>query len=336
MPQHPGMSEELEEGWFTAVPYREPGRVIELRRRYQVRIKRSLAILIRATEKGGGLDLSRILRVVDSLDDHRRFSSRLHWIAVRVESSYAQRDVNGLRDALVDLSRLDSTHSYSDEFCIDSIGSQLHDGRVEEMLRTQDSVSQAYGASPRTIPLNDHAIVEHVPKVQLALELVASVAPAIEHEIRTYISRVALFEGIVVTGISSIMTFGTIYLRLPRPPEHPLPFFVEHLTHEAAHHHLHALMGFDRLVANPMSDLARAPIRKDQRPIYGIFHATFVLSRMVRVLSALEAKDPLLFGPWADKARRQFLDGRSTLKEKAILTPMGQRVADSLMVAGTA
>src|SRR5206468_121331 len=62
----------------------------------------------------------------------------------------------------------------------------------------------------------------------------------------------------------------------------PVPYYLEHIVHECAHQHLFALQLIDPVVLNDKNELFDAPIRLQKRPMDGIFHACFVLARMVR------------------------------------------------------
>ncbi len=57
-------------------------------------------------------------------------------------------------------------------------------------------------------------------------------------------------------------------------------YFLDHITHETSHLVLHTLMNVDPLITNGHAQRFDAPIRPDPRPLYGIYHATFVLSRI--------------------------------------------------------
>lgn len=107
-------------------------------------------------------------------------------------------------------------------------------------------------------------------------------------------------------------------------------YFLDHVTHETSHLVLHTLMNIDPLITNGHAERFDAPIRPDPRPLYGIYHATFVLSRITRVLARLARRDPrppILAS--RDRQHARFCKGAATITSHADLTPLGKQVLDS-------
>ena len=55
---------------------------------------------------------------------------------------------------------------------------------------------------------------------------------------------------------------------------------IDCLTHESAHAHLFSLSLGDSFVTNPDDELHLSPLRRDPRPLDGLFHATYVSARI--------------------------------------------------------
>jgi hypothetical protein len=113
---------------------------------------------------------------------------------------------------------------------------------------------------------------------------------------------------------------------------------IDGLIHESAHAHLFSLSLGESFVHNPDDERYPSPLRRDPRPLDGIFHAAYVCARMHYALShAVEAR-VLTKGVQkeAQKAlvasRTAFQDGFGTLNEHASLTPLGDRVIDSARI----
>lgn len=165
--------------------------------------------------------------------------------------------------------------------------------------------------------------------VDEAFELAALASPEISAEVRTLISEVQYYDG-PGPSLSSTRTFGTVFMALPPEDYTPVHYVLEHLTHEASHHMLFAMMAVDPLIAED-SDEARfmSPVRPDPRPLYGIFHQAFVVARLVALWRALLEEGE----GWAlDKLR--FDTGRfdgtiPVLDQHATLTEAGQALLDS-------
>jgi len=68
--------------------------------------------------------------------------------------------------------------------------------------------------------------------------------------------------------------------------------------------------------------------------MFGIFHATFVLSRMVRFYRKLvQVRKDQFFAKQLKLFEKQFLNGSSTVKSYGKLTDLGQKILDSEIVA---
>jgi HEXXH motif-containing protein len=84
------------------------------------------------------------------------------------------------------------------------------------------------------------------------------------------------------------------------------------------------------MVLNSDDERFTAPLRPDPRPMMGIFHATFVLSRVVRVFRRLAAHDPKRFAASVPYFIDRFTAGHETVVKHARLSDLGHRVASTL------
>ena len=110
----------------------------------------------------------------------------------------------------------------------------------------------------------------------------------IAHEISVLISSIKLFQGRVLRGQASGNTMGAIWLRIPDPHDDQIGYWIEHIVHEVSHLRLHAMFFQEKFVLNSNDECKfKAPIRDDLRPMFGVFHATFVLARMIRTFKKL-------------------------------------------------
>ncbi|GGK33958.1 aKG-HExxH-type peptide beta-hydroxylase [Nocardia camponoti] len=164
------------------------------------------------------------------------------------------------------------------------------------------------------------------------LTVMQDVDPELFGELGQYGAELRLFTGTHARGVTSVKAFGQILLRVPDESEYeqgPL-YFLDHITHETSHLALHSMMNVDRLISNGFTSVHDAPIRKDKRPLYGIYHATFVLSRIVRVLARVAKQVP---SERCDRLRdiqlERFRKGHATVMGNAELTVAGRAVMDS-------
>ena len=101
------------------------------------------------------------------------------------------------------------------------------------------------------------------------------------------------------------------------------------LVHEQAHNVLFALSPMEGVVENGEEERFSSPLRYDARPLEGIFHATFVLARMVYGMDMLRGSG--LLSDEYDKAASMiqkecaplFFDGLKTVHDHARCTPHG-------------
>jgi HEXXH motif-containing protein len=88
-------------------------------------------------------------------------------------------------------------------------------------------------------------------------------------------------------------------------------------------------------VDNPDEELFSSPLRKDPRPMDGVFHATYVIARMhqtvSRLLNAGVLNEREREAAIADLAahQRNFDAGDRVVRDGARLTPLGAEVIES-------
>ncbi len=114
------------------------------------------------------------------------------------------------------------------------------------------------------------------------------------------------------------------------PERDSVEHFLEHLAHEMSHLALNAIMVHDPLIENPM-DKHSAPLRADERPLYQVLHATFVLSRNVRVSRKIVDKHPKLgYAAGLKTFEEQYAEGYRTIQKEARFTDAGRQLFESM------
>src|SRR5262249_49195591 len=119
---------------------------------------------------------------------------------------------------------------------------------------------------------------------------------------------------------------------------------LEGLVHEGAHQLLFALSHHEGLVENAIDERFESPLRRDPRPMDGVFHATFVCARLhyaYRCLALLPASAlpqgarPIIDRKLEDQCMH-FRSGCATVRAHARLTATGTLIlgdAESYMRA---
>lgn len=89
------------------------------------------------------------------------------------------------------------------------------------------------------------------------------------------------------SGASAFAAWGAILIN---PDSSPTPLSLAlTLVHESSHQKLFYAFLDDEVVLNDPHSLYTSPLRRQERPMNGIFHATYVLARMISFLSELAA-----------------------------------------------
>lgn len=96
-------------------------------------------------------------------------------------------------------------------------------------------------------------------------------------------------------SVSSLMLWGLMVVNVKRHPA--AAELLLGLVHEAAHMLLFAHSRDEPLVTNPIGELYDLPLRSDPRPMDGVYHATFVLSRVFYAMEKLRQATTKEFAP---------------------------------------
>lgn len=170
------------------------------------------------------------------------------------------------------------------------------------------------------------------------LDLLDRGLPDLAGEIRAIVHEILFAQapaGAVMEfdGASHYQFWGLLLLN---PRHHRTPLAVaEVLAHEAGHSLLFGLTIDEPMVNNPDTELYPSPLRRDPRPMDGIFHAAFVSARMAWAMEGLAASGLLsgeerlqaLAAAAADRAN--FAKGMGVVDAHAALTETGRAVIEA-------
>lgn len=165
--------------------------------------------------------------------------------------------------------------------------------------------------------------------------LIERIIPELAAEVEALVSQVLMAVGdpgksAEFDGGSSYSIWGALFLNATSHGNDIA--MAEVITHEAAHCLLYGLSIDESLVLNPDEELFPSPLRRDDRPMDGIYHATFVSARMHWAMSQLIESGQLdsEARATAEQARREdqlnFFDGYKTVAAHAQLTETGKQV----------
>ncbi|WP_323840292.1 aKG-HExxH-type peptide beta-hydroxylase [Photorhabdus africana] len=180
-----------------------------------------------------------------------------------------------------------------------------------------------------------HEVKEDIKKIQEALKLLKI------YDENTYLECISFIDTIYLTGKTegdyiiagcSFNMWGMILFYCD--DENSVPYYIENIVHECAHHALGIINAQDCIVLNDPDERYEAPFRKDGRPMIGIFHAYFVLNRVCQTLYKMSN---IYSGIYEEEIRsrfnmalKKFLDTKKIIDNHAKLTEIGHVIADSI------
>jgi hypothetical protein len=125
-----------------------------------------------------------------------------------------------------------------------------------------------------------------VDLIEQALLVLKDVDLTLYEEVQQLIKNYVLCDSNRVVYGSSFSLFGMIFLKAFDNTQN-LFDMIEMVVHESAHHYIFAVSVFDPIVLNAPTELFTSPFRKDPRPMIGVYHAAFVLGRLLYIFSKL-------------------------------------------------
>lgn len=174
-------------------------------------------------------------------------------------------------------------------------------------------------------------------KILAALDVIKDNTPDMFHELQLYIDTIYLTRATddgsrFMRSGSNFYMWGLMFLYIN--PEHTVPYYIDHLAHECGHTVLNMINAYDELVLNPPEARFAAPLRIDKRPMIGLFHAFFVISRICYVFDNIITQG---HSSHIEECKIRFNKSMEKLKEthgiikvNAIFTDVGYKIYTSI------
>jgi hypothetical protein len=170
------------------------------------------------------------------------------------------------------------------------------------------------------------------------MELLEQAAPELLAELKALISELVLVVGpkdakVHFDGGSSYQLWGALFLNAVRHKTRV--DVIDSLAHESAHSRLFGLCTEEAPVRNADDELHPSPLRREKRPMDGVYHATFVSARMYWAMARLIAsgllteEEQVLAIQARDADRRNFESGYRTVAAHGQLTRTGRIALDA-------
>lgn len=163
--------------------------------------------------------------------------------------------------------------------------------------------------------------------IQNALKEIKAIAPKYYDEINALVSTILILKSNRFIAGSNFSTLSLIALS----DTQDFKMTVEYLIHETAHQYIFNLTVFDELCSG--EGLYTSPLRKDPRPIEGIYHATFVLARIIGFYKIALRSTTNIPKRFIEEQINAYIlkynDGYNLVMKKATLTPLGKALIQS-------
>lgn len=297
----------------------------------------SFATLLNACNTKLQLGIESLIKDVGDYPIDQRWSPGLHVLFSDLARSMTAGDVCGIFDCVMKIKRGLHSLPLNAPLSTSSILSESWEESYVNHLRSYDQ-KDMHGKLTIARPfLNDELVSFHQTNILAAYEMIRRHDGEIMQEIEDFVTSIKIFHGRVLRGDTSNRSFGAVWLRVPEPEDDQVGYWIEHIVHEVSHMRLELFRELDAVVLNPRSEKKyKAPIRDDPRPMQGVFHATFVLARMIRVFKLLSlAGYEKRFRDRLQLCRLQFQVGMETLRHPdARFTDAGREIISTLTNCG--
>ena len=262
------------------------------RRGADLRLCESLLYLLERSEKGG-LTAGRAAGVVqETREDLARYPAKmLRACAFEVHHllhlALSDGDANQAVSAISSLSAIGALTT--EDMIIRGFHSATH-GRNSEDRLFLDVIQPEYlattGSSADIRPPTEQALSN------ARLHLSRAIGVLGDYDKRSYsatsllVSEVTVLASETIKAGTSIQSFGRVWFG-DNPEDEGWLAYAEMLVHEVAHLELYLYQLDDPLLLNGSEDGYTSPFRPDPRPLSGIYHALFVLTRNIESMRLL-------------------------------------------------
>jgi hypothetical protein len=285
-----------------------------------------------ASLSDAGIDVEQAVQKINAADAARKLSGMWHVIYDRLLAEARNQDLGEVERILGCLSQLpDQTDQVRIVgWYLNTYPTALHelyyDACDESFRKTYGVHFDGESNRPEHYDLLQSSI-------RRAIDKMAMIDPEIHGEFGELVSDVMTFHSPTMNAATSLCALGIVRVSQLREGQN-WTRYLENLVHEAAHHHLNYLWFVDPIVLNEDAGTYSSPLRREKRPLSGIFHAMFVLARTMRVIRALQAHPD--FDPATETVasaynnagnsasfEKKFEDCWTVLAEHARLTELG-------------
>ncbi|HDV7250006.1 TPA: hypothetical protein RJ185_002713, partial [Mannheimia haemolytica] len=249
-----------------------------------------------------------------------------HYLAIKSAESNNERDLNLFLDYINEPK--DSTFTVAPLYKDNTLETRM----ILEIIKDDNQIGFGFCEA------SDLSLIEdETKKIKAAMSLIDDLDPDTSNEIKCFIDTIYLTkeglngERFMRSGTNFYM-WGMMFLYINK--EHSILYYADHIIHECAHTALNIINATDELVTNSADERFKAPLRKDTRPMIGLFHALFVLHRICSSFQKMKEKiDDVYYDEFNHRLNDNLLklhETYQTVRENAKTTEIGEKILNEI------
>lgn len=198
----------------------------------------------------------------------------------------------------------------------------------DALMRAVEAKKISTGLDAHITPVTEFSGAK-LENIRAAFALIDEIWPEALAEIRETLQRIYFFDSQDFISFTDFDTHGAVFIRqdfIDDPCR-----LAEEILHESSHIHLNTILAVTPLFLNTSDERYTSPLRADPRPMYGVFHQMYVLSRLAHFCGLMADREP-----YASKAtlyRSQLRDAAVVVRNHGRLTEAGAELAGSILAA---
>jgi hypothetical protein len=270
-----------------------------------------------------------------------RVPATLHIVHSKLRSAVEDHQV---KEALANINALRSYEILTDKIQIGPLGGDQWSWEENQNIKDilDQSSLKTYGVTMGVSEPSSILAIQMNDAISSALKILKEVDKELYTEIYVFVTDIVYYDSTKTTSSSSFNCLGLINMNCIRGLQN-WTTVLEMIVHEAAHQFVFNMMMHNQLILNEGEGLYKSSLRKDPRPMSGIYHATIVIARIIYIMSKLS--NSVLFhqldikivqpknnarneSPYSQK----FLQVEQVIRENGKLSELGSHMLNSASI----
>ncbi|MBN9412663.1 MAG: hypothetical protein J0H12_01885 [Candidatus Paracaedimonas acanthamoebae] len=304
-------------------------RALLLRTRLNKALISSLIHLLEAAEEVLSAEVYQLsMRNLNSLNSEKKISGFLHALNAALSQAFTHEDIPTIKKIAQHISENDFQVEGINFLWVNTLPPYF-----SELFQEASNFEIPGGLTFTPSSLEGHQRIKSL--FQQGLNLISQSCEDLYKEISVFLGEILTFNTSRTTRYgSSFNLLGLIYISESSPFE-SLADVVDAFAHETGHLYLHSLSAEDPLVLNSPEERYPAPFREDKRPLIGIYHASFVGSRILYALRALyrskllPENEQIRCATLIEYYQVKYTSSLETVQKHGKMTTLGQNILNS-------